>query len=316
MRSPPPILTPPPTFLPAFSASSSTANEDFDLFLSTIQTKVTEFGDGGSGQKSDILSPNILSPRSGFPVERLPNPSPPSLSPAELFDRLRRARKSVRVVDMGLNEDVKRLADSLAAVVVLDPAARLAAKKATVTKTASAKVAAVSTKTASTVTTVPSAVVKNVASTSSSGAAAAAVVALPETMDEPVANARVALPFKKRLYPSVPSPKTKEPAETPKASGKEGKCFLCVWAVRFFMSFLRSEGIQIFYWVKRGGGRIKSINQSINQSLEHSVNQSSTHSIVKPKQSINQSIEGHLTVYYLLFMLPLALKLYHLVLSF
>ena len=266
MRSPPPILTPPPTFLPAFSASSSTANEDFDLFLSTIQTKVTEFGDGGSGQKSDILSPNILSPRSGFPVERLPNPSPPSLSPAELFDRLRRARKSVRVVDMGLNEDVKRLADSLAAVVVLDPAARLAAKKATVTKTTSAKVAVVSTKTAS---TVPNAVVKNVASASSSGtvaAAAAALVALPETMDEPVTNARVALPFKKRLYPSVPSPKTKEPAESPKASGKEGKCFVCVWAMRFFVSFLRREGIQIFFWVKRGD----RVDQSINRSIIHS----------------------------------------------
>ncbi len=219
-----------PTFLPAADMSASSSNEDLQLILSKIQTNISDFPcskntlsssfTSPTGSTSTLLSPNVLSPTgSGF---LFPSPGNSGLFPAgsmptvrELKAGQRSLRKQVKVLDLAMEEDIclligyfKKKIDILEDPKKIDirddpppsthkVAALMGSKLTAVLKT------------------------KSVASrTPASAAAAPGVTAdqIPETMDEPGPQNAHVLPFKKRVYKSVPSPN-----DSTKNAGKDSK---------------------------------------------------------------------------------------------
>ncbi|OQV12289.1 hypothetical protein BV898_13401 [Hypsibius exemplaris] len=225
----PPAFTPPPSAALAtttIATAAASANDvNFDELLSSLQAKIADDdfdGGGGGGGKPDDRDALNLSPRSDFLVDKMPGYSVP---PTELKARLRKARRNIKVVDLGLQEEIMNLTATFAGAVIISK------RKRTLPVTAAEIVGSVPTVVIGGMTaTVNGGGGGGVGSAPSNSAASRGA----DPVVEIAANARVALPFKKRLYPCVPSPKSpkmgKETqqqhfSETSKATGgKEGKC--------------------------------------------------------------------------------------------
>lgn len=107
--------TPQPTVIPA--PVSGPANEDLDLLLSCVQSKISEDFGGPSGADSTSfrLSPPPLSPpkiRKSAPVD-----------PKVLAARLKKLRKLLKPLDIALEESISNLTEDLAKISIKDKAA-------------------------------------------------------------------------------------------------------------------------------------------------------------------------------------------------